>query len=384
MPALGDLKILEFGGIGPGPFCGMLLADMGAEVLRLDRFEAAGFGVDIPPQFDLMNRNKHSLAIDLKKAEGRELALDLIAGADALIEGFRPGAMERLGLGPEQCQARNARLVYARLTGWGQDGPLAKVAGHDLNYIALTGALHAIGPDDRVPPPPLSLLGDYAGGGLNAAFGIMCALHEARRSGMGQVVDVAMMDGVATLMTSFIGWRQLGFWTAERGANISDGGAHFYGCYETSDGRYVAVAAVEDKFYRRLLELIGLGEADLPDQHDRSHWPAMRSRLEAVFRTRTLDEWRALLEGSEACFAPVLDMDEARAHPHNSARCVFVTSAGVWQPAPSPRLSRTPGEVRKAPGEDLQSPEIIFARWGVREETVAIAGRAGVFAPGTI
>jgi alpha-methylacyl-CoA racemase len=358
MGALSGIRVVEMAGIGPAPFCGMLLADMGADVLRVDRIAAADIGIPMPPRYDLLNRNKHSVAVDVKSPAGRAMVLRLVAEADALIEGFRPGVMERLGLGPEPCLAVNPKLVYGRMTGWGQTGPLSQAAAHDVNYLAITGALHAIGRAEGGPVIPLNLIGDFGGGALYLAMGILAALLSARATGAGQVVDAAISDGVANLLTMHYGYRQAGEWSTQRASNLTDGGAPFYDVYLTKDERYVTVGAVEEKFYRDLVTRLGMSPADLPGQHERAQWPTLRARLQQVFKTRTRDEWCALLEGTDACFAGVLDMDESVRHPHNQARCTHVDFAGVLNPAPAPRFSATPSELRKAPpapGEDTDS-----------------------------
>jgi alpha-methylacyl-CoA racemase len=358
MGALSGVRIVEMAGIGPAPFCGMLLADMGAEVLRVDRMVGADLGISVPAKYDLLNRNKRSVAVDLKSAEGRQTVLRLIAGADALIEGFRPGVMERLGLGPDVCRGGNSKLVYGRMTGWGQHGPLSQAASHDINYIALSGVLHAIGRPGSAPVIPLNLIGDFGGGALYLAMGILAALISARTTDVGQVVDAGITDGLASLLTMHYGFRQSGDWSIDRGTNITDSGAPFYDVYETKDGLYVSVGAVEKKFYAELLARIGLGGADLPLQENHSGWGRVRERLSEVFKTRTRDEWCKLLEGTDACFAPVLDMDECVRHPHNVARKTHIDFEGVLNPAPAPRFSETPSEIRKAPpapGEDTES-----------------------------
>jgi alpha-methylacyl-CoA racemase len=367
-------------GIGPGPFCGMLLADLGADVVRIDRLGATDLGVPFPERFDLLNRNKRSVAIDLKSEAGRRTALGLVGRAEILIEGFRPGVMERLGLGPDACAAVNPRLVYGRMTGWGQEGPLSRAAGHDLNYIALTGALHAIGRPGEKPTIPLNLLGDFGGGALYLAMGVLAALVEARASGRGQVVDAAIVDGVASLTTMLLAMRQMGAWSGGRGENLLDGGAPFYDVYETKDARYVTVAAIEGKFYRELLDRLGLAAEPLPDQHDRRGWNALRERLAALFRTRTRAEWTSLLEGTDACFAPVLDAEECAGHPHMSARGVFVEVEGVVQPAPAPRFSRTPGTLRRPPPRPGADTKDTLADWGLDIEEIAALRAAGVLA----
>ena len=364
MGPLAGLKVIELAGLGPAPFCGMLLGDMGADVVRVDRPEAADLGIEFPTEFDLRNRNKRSVAIDLKKPEGLAVFLRLAEQADIVLEGFRPGVAERLGLGPEACFARNPRVVYGRATGWGQGGPLAMAAGHDINYIALTGALHCIGPAGGAPVPPLNLLGDYGGGALYLAFGLLSALFEAQRSGRGQVVDAAMIDGVTSLMTVFHALRQMGEMRPERGANALDGGAPYYTTYETADGRHVAVGAIEPRFYDELLRRLGIDAATLPPRDDRTRWPEARQRLAAVFRTRKRDDWVRHFEGSDACFSPVLALDEVAGHPHNRAREALIERDGILQPSPAPRLSRTPGTVaRGAPQRGEHSDEIL-QDWG--------------------
>jgi alpha-methylacyl-CoA racemase len=338
---LAGIKIVELAGIGPGPMCAMLLADMGATVLRIERPGGSDLGLDRPRHLDLLLRGRRSIALDLKSADGKALALRLAERADALIEGFRPGVTERLGLGPDDCLARNPRLVYGRVTGWGQDGPLAQAAGHDINYIALAGALHAFGRRDAPPTPPLNLIGDFAGGALYLAFGLVCGILEARQCGLGQVVDAAMVDGAASLMTAFHGMIAAGVATHERGTNHLDTGAHFYNVYQCADGRWISIAPIEGKFYAELLHRLDLDPASMPAQMDREAWPEMQAGLADLFRTRTLDEWCALLEGSDACFAPVLTTDEAPVHRHNKARGTYVEIAGVVQPAPAPRFSRS-------------------------------------------
>jgi alpha-methylacyl-CoA racemase len=362
---LAGLKALEIAGIGPGPMCGMLLADLGAQVLRLDRAQPSGLGIDRPPRFDLLQRGKRQIKADLKTAVGVELALALAEHADALIEGFRPGTMERLGLGPDVCLARNPRLVYGRVTGFGQSGPLAQTAGHDLNYIAMSGALHAIGREGAVPTPPLNLLGDYAGGSLLLAFGIVSALLHARTTGRGQVVDAAMAEGVSTLMTPFHGLLAAGLQNGPRGTNTLDTGAPFYEVYRCADGGYVSVAAIESKFRQVLLDRLGEEAATLPDLGDRSQWPQAKTRLQALFATRTRDQWCALLEGGDACFAPVLAPQEAAAHPHHVARGAFIQIDGISQPAPAPRFSATPPTLPEPPQPAGPAGWAWAEAWGV-------------------
>lgn len=339
---LQGLQVIELAAIGPVPMCGMLLADLGADVIRIDRLEDSGLGLAVPPRFDVHGRGRRSAAIDLKQPAGREAVLRLVQQADVLLEGFRPGVVERLGLGPELCLALQPRLVYGRMTGFGQTGPLASAAGHDLNYIALTGALDAIGPAGGAPLPPLNLVGDYGGGALYLAFGVMSALYERQTSGRGQVVDAAMVDGAASLASIFWGLQAAGQWREARGANLLDGGAPFYATYETADGRWVALAALEPKFFAVLAAKLELPEVFVKRQYDRSQWPAMRDAIASAVRRRTRDAWCELLEGSEACFAPVLSLAEAPQHPHAQARGAFVTVDGVTQPAAAPRFDRTP------------------------------------------
>jgi alpha-methylacyl-CoA racemase len=336
---LAGIRVVEMAGLAPGPFAAMMLADMGAEVLRIDRPEPQQR--PMPQEFWFTDRNRRSIAVDLKSPEGVAFVKKLIGGADALIEGFRPGVMERLGLGPDACLVLNPRLIYGRMTGWGQEGPLAQAPGHDINYIALAGALEAIGPADGPPVVPLNLVGDFGGGGMYLAFGIACGLIEAARSGKGQVIDAAMVDGAASLMNYFYSYMAGGKWPGRGKASLS-GAAPHYGVYETKDGKYVSVGSAEPKFYAELLRVTGLDRETIPDRADPAHWPALRERFTAVFRTKTRDEWSALLEQAEVCFAPVLDLREAAAHPHNVARGTFIEVDGHLQPAPAPRFSRTP------------------------------------------
>jgi len=374
IPAMGPLtgvKILEFEAIGPGPFCGMMLADMGADVLLVDRPDDPRLGFGRDRWFDVMMRGRRSATLDLKSASGVEAALALTARADAVIEGFRPGVMERLGLGPEALLRANPKLVYGRMTGWGQDGPLAHRAGHDINYIALTGVLNAIGRAGGAPVPPLNLVGDFGGGGMLLAFGIACALVEAKSSGKGQVVDAAMVDGASLLATMFSGMMAAGRWSETRGENVLDTGAPWYDAYETKDGRHVAIGSIEPKFYAELLERLGIAGESLPKQLDRKGWPQLRARFAEVFRSKTRDQWCAVFEGSDACFAPVLSFSEARAHPHNAARRTFVTAGKVEQPAPAPRFSRTPGAIRNAPPERGEGGREALAAWGFGAADIA-------------
>ncbi len=358
MGPLKGVKIIEIAGIGPGPFASMMLADMGAEVIRIDRASRARGGDPATPPRDPMSRGRRSIAVDLKNPDGVETVLRIVDSADALIEGFRPGVMERLGLGPDVCLARNPRLVYGRMTGWGQAGPMAQAAGHDINYISLAGVLDHIGRKGERPLPPLNLVGDFGGGGMLMAFGVACALVETARSGQGQVVDCAMVDGAAVLMQMMYGMRAMGMWNDERGSNLLDTGAHFYDVYETQDGKHVSIGSIEPQFYSELLEKTGLADEDLPAQMDRSQWPKLNERLTAVFKSKSRDQWCEIMEGSDVCFAPVLSMGEAPQHPHNVHRGTFIDHAGVVQAAPAPRFSRTAPEVsRPAPhiGQDTDA-----------------------------
>ncbi len=364
MGPLTGLKILEFEAIGPGPFCGMMLADMGADVLLVDRPDDPRLGFGRDRWFDVMVRGRRSATLDLKSKGGVAAALELAGKADAIIEGFRPGVMERLGLGPDVLLNKNPKLVYGRMTGWGQDGPLAPRAGHDINYIALTGVLHAIGRAGTAPVPPLNLVGDFGGGGMLLAFGIACALVEAQRSGKGQIVDAAMVDGASLLATMFSGMLAAKRWSETRGENVLDSGAPWYDTYETRDGKYVAIGSIEPKFYEELVFRLGLKDQNLPPQNDRKGWPALRKLFSEKFREKTRDEWCTVFEGSDACFAPVLTFSEARAHPHNAARHTFVHSGKVDQPAPAPRFSRTPGAIRRAPPERGEGGKQALMDWG--------------------
>ena len=378
MGPLHGLRVVELASIGPGPMCAMLLADLGADVVRIDRLEPSGLGVPMKPRFDVNGRSRRSAALDLKSAAGVDAALRIIDRADVLIEGFRPGVAERLGLGPADCQARNPRLVYGRMTGFGQTGPLAHAAGHDLNYIALTGALDAIGPAGGAPVPPLNLVGDYGGGALYLAFGLMSALFERQTSGRGQVVDAAMVDGAASLMSMFHGLRAAGGWPGPRGGNLLDGGAPFYGVYETADGKHVSIGSLEPKFYAEMVRRLGLDEKFLRLQGDASQWPALREAIAAAVRTRTRDEWSALLEGADVCFAPVLNLAEVHLHPHAVARGTYVEVAGVVQPGPAPRFDRSvPDRPRPAPEIGAHTAEVL-AECGFTAEDLSGLKAAGV------
>ncbi|MDF3074585.1 MAG: CoA transferase [Alphaproteobacteria bacterium] len=366
--ALSGVKIVEFAGIGPAPFCCMLLADMGADVVRIDRREESGLGIKTDVRFEFLNRNKRSIALDLKSPADRKLTQALIGQADAVIEGFRPGVMERLGLGPEECWKTNPRLVFGRMTGWGQEGPLAQAAGHDLNYIALVGALNCVGPSDRPPPPPLNLIGDFGGGALYLAMGVLAGLLEARQSGKGQVVDAAMVDGVASLMTIFHGFRHAGLWSLQRDANVVDGGAPYYRVYETADGKYVSLAAIERKFFAEFLDKVDLKHL-FDAQNDKKRWPELHATFGKLFRGRTRAEWVTLLEGSDSCFAPVLDLEEAQTHPHNALRRTYVEQDGLSQPAPAPRFSRTPSGLHRKPPAPGQDEREILKDWAIELST---------------
>jgi alpha-methylacyl-CoA racemase len=355
MGPLQGIRVVEFAGIGPGPFAAMLLSDMGADVIRIDRK-----GGRNPGKFEVTYRGRRAVTLDLKKPEAIEAALKLISQADALLEGFRPGVMERLGLGPDVCLARNPKLVFGRMTGWGQTGPLAQAAGHDINYIALTGALHGIGHDGLKPVPPLNLVGDFGGGALYLAFGVVCGILEAKRSGKGQVVDAAMTDGAASLMAMFYGMAAAGLWQDKKGVNLLDSGAHFYDTYETKDGKWIALGSIEPQFYRELLEKTGITDPAFEAQMDRSAWPSLKEKIAAVVKTRTRDEWDAIMLGSDVCYAPVLSLAEAPKHPHNVARKTFIEVDGVVQPAPAPRFSRTEPQVQSVSSD----PKAALAAWG--------------------
>lgn len=378
---LTGIKIIEMVGIGPCPFAAMMLADMGAEVIRIDRKAKPGAANPFPSlgtRFDVMARGRRSLALDLKQPQAREVVLRLLEQADILIEGFRPGVMERLGLGPDACLERNPKLVYGRITGWGQSGPLAQAAGHDLNYIALSGMLHAMGRADTPPAPPLNLVGDFGGGAMMLAFGVVCAALEARTSGKGQVVDAAMTDGSALLGAMLYGLRAFGSWRDEREANMLDGGAPFYDTYACLDGKYLSVGAIEPQFYAQLLELSGARDPAFARQWSEEGWPELKARFATLFATRTRDDWCVLLEGTDACVAPVLDMAEAPLHPHNRARGSFIEIDGVTQPAPAPRFSRTVPEAGAAPAAPGQHSAAVLADWGWSREAIETLQSAGV------
>jgi alpha-methylacyl-CoA racemase len=374
---LAGLRVLDVGGVGPGPFCSMMLSDMGAEVIRIDRKHAGESGLPIDRRFEVMFRGKRSVSMDLKKPVAIEAVRRMVSRADVLIEGFRPGVMERLGLGPDRCLEINPKLVYGRMTGWGQDGPLAKEAGHDLNYIALSGVLHAIGHKDGPPEIPLNLIGDFGGGSMYLAFGIMCALHEARTSGKGQVVDAAMIDGATSLMGMVYGMFAAGYWKDERGSNRLDSGAPWYQVYKTIDSKWVAVGSTEHSFYANTLKVLGLRAEDFPEQHDRSGWPQLKAAMTSAFKTRTRDEWVKAFDGTDTCFSPVLSLAEASCDPHQRARGNFVEVAGVTQPAPAPRFSRSKVAVQGPPPEVGEHTEQVLNEWGFSADEMDLLRRAG-------
>lgn len=375
---LSGYKIIEIAGIGPGPFAAMLLADMGAEVIRVDRAQAVRGPAGDKPAGDLMLRGRRNVALDLKNPEGVETLLQLVEKADALIEGFRPGVMERLGVGPDVCQARNPRLVFGRMTGWGQEGMYAQAAGHDINYISLSGSLAHFARKGEMPLPPLNMVGDFGGGGMFLAYGVVCALLEVQKSGKGQVVDTAMVDGAAVLMTMFWSFKSMGIFNEDApGTNLLDTGAHFYDVFECSDGKYVSLGSIEPQFYAELLRLTGLeGDADFARQMDQSMWPVLKERLRVVMRTKSRDEWCAIMEATDVCFAPVLTMSEAAAHPHNVERGTFVELNGHMQPAPAPRFSRTVPGVERAPAHPGQHTAEVLREWGVANAEAALASGA--------
>ena len=365
---LSGYKIIEIAGIGPGPFAAMMLSDMGAEVIRVERVQAVRDTQSSNANWDVMQRGRKNVAIDLKHADGVEALLQLVEKADAMIEGFRPGVMERLGVGPDVCLARNKKLVFGRMTGWGQDGPYANAAGHDINYIALAGALAHFGRAGEAPVPPLNMVGDFGGGGMLLAYGVVCALLEAQRSGAGQVVDAAMVDGSAILMSMFWGFKNIGLHDENaRGTNMLDTGAHFYDVYKCSDGKFVSIGSIEPQFYAQLLQLTGLAsDAEFANQQDRTMWPKLKQRLREVFATKTQAEWCKIMEGTDVCFAPVLTMSEAAKHPHNVARKTFIEIAGTTQPAPAPRFSRTVASLPTAPvGAGANTREVLQS-WGIQ------------------
>ncbi|MBS8224614.1 CaiB/BaiF CoA transferase family protein [Vannielia litorea] len=377
---LAGIRIVEFAGVGPGPFCAMLLADMGAEVITVDRVTAHGLGIKKEPRHNPTLRSRQSIRIDLKTSNGLATALRLVSQADALIEGNRPGVMERLGIGPAECLTANPALVYGRMTGWGQDGPMAQEVGHDLNYLALSGALSLLGPRDRPPTIPLNLLADLGGGGVYLALGILAALLDARTSGKGQVVDASMLDGIGSLMTHQFGYFGAGTWSDKREDNFLDGGAPWYNTYETSDGKFVAVGAIEPKFYRVLLEAMGIDPDEVPEAMDRASWPGLKKRFAEIFNQRSRAEWEAIMEGKPACFAPVLRPEEAVNHPHMQARGSYVDVQGITQPAPAPRFSRTPNAVRSAPPEPGANTYDVLNGWGFSAQEIEDLAASGAIA----
>ena len=380
MGPLKGLTIIEISGIGPGPFAGMSLADMGANVIRVERPGGTDFSNAQEPRLDFLNRGKRCICVNLKEPEGVATVLQLLDKADGLLEGNRPGVMERLGLGPDVCLEKNPALVYGRMTGWGQEGPMAQVAGHDLNYVALAGALHPIGRAGEKPAIPLNLVGDFGGGGLMLAYGMVCALLEAKSSGKGQVVDAAMIDGAATLMASTFAASQVGFWREERGTNLLDGGAHFYEVYETADNKYISLGAIEPQFYAALLETLGEDAKHFQNQWDMDNWPAMQEQMSEIIKRKTRDEWDAVFDGVDVCYAPVLAMSEVRHHPHHQARGTFIDDGEYWQPAPAPRFSRTKAELQGPSARLGQHSEDILREFGFSETDIKkkMASRAVV------
>lgn len=379
MGPLQGIKVIEIAGIGPGPFAAMALADLGAEVIRVDRAGSVPATAPDGPSLDLLNRGRRSIGVDLKSPEGVATVLRLVESADVLIEGFRPGVAERLGIGPDDCHAVNPRLIYGRMTGWGQDGPYASMAGHDINYIALAGVLGSIGRAGEKPVPPINLIGDFGGGGMLLALGVCAALVETARSGQGQIIDAAMTDGSALLATMVHSFKAMGVW-GERGTNMLDTGAPFYDVYECSDGEYVSIGSIEPQFYAELMRITGLGDTDLPHQQSRADWSAMKEEFAAAFATKTRDEWCQLMEGTDVCFAPVLSIEEAVAHPHNAQRQTFVEVDGVPQPAPAPRFSRTPGEIAGPPPHAGQHSDDVLRDAGFSDDEIASLRASGAVA----
>ena len=366
MGPIKGIRVIEMAGIGPGPFCAMMLSDMGAEVVRIDRLNQKGAG----SRANVLNRGRRSLALDLKTPQGVETVLALIDQADILIEGFRPGVMERLGLGPEPALQRNPKLVYGRMTGWGQSGPLAQAAGHDINYISIAGALGAMGYADRPPAPPLNLVGDFGGGAMYLLSGVLAALVERSHSGQGQVIDAAMTDGTASLLSPFFGLMAMNLWTTDRSSNKLDGGAHYYGSYECSDGKHISIGSIEPQFYALLLQKCEITDDAFLAQQDQSGWPELRIKLEILFKTKTRDDWCTIMEGTDVCFAPVLNLKEASHHPHNEARATYVDFEGVTQPAPAPRFSRTQGEIQSSAALTGEHSEQVLRDWGFDETRI--------------
>ena len=376
MGPLKGLKIIEMAGIGPGPFCGMVLADLGAKIIRVDRASAIGTG----SKQDAANRGKKSIAVDLKSKEGVEVVLKLVETADAIFEGFRPGVMERLGLGPDVCSKRNERIVFGRMTGWGQEGPLANAAGHDINYISLTGALAAIGRPGSPPVPPLNLIGDFGGGGMLLALGLVAALLESKESKKGQVVDAAMTDGSALLMTMIYTMQSSGVWKTSMGSNLLDGGSHFYDTYECKDGKFISIGSIEPQFYALLCQIADLDEEVFGKQMSRDSWPEQKEEITKIFLNKSRDEWCDLMEGTDVCFAPVLDMSEAPKHPHNIERKTFIDLEGVTQPAPAPRFSRTEPEVVSSPSIVGEHTNEVLSSIGLSDEDISSLKTSGAVA----
>ncbi|HJN95663.1 MAG TPA: CaiB/BaiF CoA-transferase family protein [Gammaproteobacteria bacterium] len=373
MGPLTGIRVIEMAGIGPGPFCAMMLSDMGAEVIRIDRLNQKGSG----HRANVLNRGRKSVALDLKSPQAVDACLRLIEQADVLVEGFRPGVMERLGLGPEACLQRNPGLVFGRMTGWGQDGPLSQAAGHDINYISVAGALGAMGYADRPPAPPLNLIGDFGGGAMYLLAGVLAALVERVSSAKGQVVDAAMTDGTASLLSPFYGLMSMGMWTTDRYSNRLDGGAYYYGSYECSDDRHISIGSLEPQFYALLLEKCEISDESFKDQLDQNAWPIKREKLEALFKTKTQRQWCDIMEGTDVCFAPVLSLAEAPDHPHNKARGTFVDVEGVTQPAPAPRFSRTQGEIQSTAALTGEHTEEVFKSWGFSDAEIAGLSQSG-------
>ena len=367
MGPLAGIKVVEMAAIGPGPFCSMMLSDMGAEIIRIDRLNQKGSG----HRANVLHRGRKSIAVDLKNPQGVETTLELIEQADVLVEGFRPGVMERLGLGPEVCLERNPKLVFGRMTGWGQDGPLSQAAGHDINYISVAGALGAMGYPDRPPAPPLNLVGDFGGGAMYLLAGILAALIERSSSGKGQVIDAAMTDGTASLLSGFYGMMSMNMWSAERYSNRLDGGAYYYGSYECKEGKHISIGSLEPQFYALLLEKCEISEDSFKEQLEQASWPIKREKMEAIFKTKTREEWCNIMEGSDVCFAPVLDLSEAPDHPHNKARKTYLDFQGVTQPAPAPRFSRTQGRIQSPAALVGEHTDEVLADWGFSEGKIA-------------
>ena len=377
---LAGVRVVELKGLGPAPFASMMLSDLGAEVIRVDRASKVRGGNPAAPPAEVLLRGRRSVGIDLKNADGVETLLRLIDSADALIEGFRPGVCERLGIGPDVCLARNPALVYGRMTGWGQEGPMAQRAGHDINYIALSGTLSMIGRKGQAPVPPVNLVGDFGGGGMLLAVGVLAGIVQARSTGIGQVVDAAMVDGAALLASMMYGMKAMGIWDGGRGANLLDTGAHFYDIYETSDGEYISLGGIEPQFYAEMLDRLGIDETTLGEQHDASSWDASREVIARRVAEKTQAEWDEIFDGSDACYAPILDMDGARHHPHVAARETFVEVAGVLQPAPAPRFSHTPTSTPTPPAHAGQHTDGVLADWGFSDDEIAALRDSGAVA----